>query len=166
MKQFTMTHELDCDPERFWKLFFDKDFNEKLFRTALEFPEYKVLDIKEDDDKIVRKVQAQPHIDAPGPVKKVLGSGFGYSETGTFDKKSRVWSFVITPNSMADKMTNKGSVRVEPAGPGKCKRIVDVHLEAKIFAIGGALEGSLEKTYVTSWGKSADFINRWVKEHA
>lgn len=164
MATFTMKHELDCDTERFWKLFFDKEFNEKLFK-ALEFPEWKLLDVKETDTEIVRVVKATPKMEAPGPVAKIFGASFGYDEEGRFDKATKVLKFVVKPNTMGDKLRNEGTVRCEAIGDDKCRRVVDVIAEAKVFGVGGMIESSLEKSFRTGWQKSADFINKWVKEH-
>lgn len=164
MPRFTYTHELDCTPDRFWQLYFADDFNKALF-AFLQFPEWKVIDQKEDDAKIVRKVKAIPKFDAPGAVVKVLGSSFGYSEVGTFDKAKKVFSFAMTPNVLADKMKNEGTIRLEPLGDAKSRRVVEIFLEVKIFGIGGAAEGASEKSHRYAWDKSAEFTNRWVKDH-
>jgi hypothetical protein len=164
MGKFTMNHDLDCGTERFWKLFFDRDFNAKLYQ-ALEFPEWTLVEQREEEKEIHRVVRATPKLDVPGPVAKVLGDRFSYTETGRFDRASNVYTFAIKPSSMADKMKNEGKITCEPRGEGKSRRVVDVTLEAKIFGIGGLLEGSFEKSYRGGYGKGAEFINRWAKEH-
>lgn len=164
MSTFTMKHELECDVERFWKLFFEAEFNEKLFK-ALEFPEWKLVEQKETDTQIIRKVKATPKMDAPAPVVKLLGSSFGYDEVGTFDKASKTLKFVIKTNVMSDKLRNEGSVKCEPRGEGKSVRIVEIIAEAKVFGLGGMIEASFDKTFRNGWQNSADFLNAWVKEH-
>ena len=164
MATFQMKHDLDCTPERFWELFFDKEFNEKLFK-ALEFPEWVLLEQKDEGSEIVRRVKATPKMEAPGAVAKVLGSSFGYTEESRFDKATKTHRFVIKPTTMADKMKNEGTVRCDAVGEGKSRRVVDVIAEAKIFGVGGMIESSLEKSFRTGWGKSAEFINQWVKDH-
>ncbi len=48
MGKFTMTHDLDCDVDKFWHLFlYENDFNEKLFKE-LEFPEWKLVEQREE----------------------------------------------------------------------------------------------------------------------
>jgi len=164
MATFTMQHDLSCSKERFWKLFFDKDFNQKLF-AALDFVEWTLLEQREEETQIVRRVKAIPKMEAPGPVMKLLGSSFGYTEESRFDKKTEVQRFVITPTTLADKMKNEGSVRIEELGENKCRRNVEVLAEAKIFGVGGMIESSLEKSFRTGWGKSAAFINDWVAKN-
>ena len=44
MGKFSVSHTIDCDAERFWKVFLDKAFNEHLYREALGFPAFNVAD--------------------------------------------------------------------------------------------------------------------------
>jgi len=164
MATFTMRHDLDCDCDTFWKLFFEQDFNEQLFK-ALEFPEWKLLDTKETDKEIIRNVKAIPKMDAPAAVAKLLGSKFGYDEEGRFDKATKTHKFIIKPNVMTEKLRNEGTVKCEPRGDGKCTRVVEIIAEAKVFGLGGMIESSFEKSFRTGWQQSADFINKWVKDH-
>jgi hypothetical protein len=164
MATFTMRHDLDCDCDTFWRLFFEKDFNEKLFK-ALEFPEWKLIDTKETDKEIIRNVKATPKMDAPAPVVKLLGSSFGYDEEGRYDKATKTHKFIIKPNVMTEKLRNEGTVKCEPRGDGKSTRVVEIIAEAKVFGLGGMIESSIEKSFRTGWQQSADFINKWVKEH-
>lgn len=158
MTTFTMRHDIECSPERFWELFFDVDLQKSIF-AALEFPKWEVIETRETEKEIVRIVSAIPKLDAPAAVTKLLGSGFGYTEEGRFDRASKVHRFVVKPSTLADKLKNEGTVRAEPRGEGKCTRIVDVVIEAKIFGIGGMLEKMTEKTYREGWAKSAELIN-------
>jgi hypothetical protein len=164
MATFTMRHDLDCDCDTFWRLFFEKDFNEQLYK-ALQFPEWKLLDTKETDKEIIRTVKAMPKMDAPAAVVKLLGSSFGYDEEGRFDKATKTHKFIIKPNVMTEKLRNEGSVKCEPRGEGKSTRVVEIIAEAKVFGVGGMIESSFEKSFRTGWQQSADFINKWVKDH-
>ena len=75
-----MSHEINCDEDTFWKLFLDKEFNEKLYRDGLGFPEFSVLEQRETDTQILRKAAGQPKMNMPGPVAKLLGNNFRYVE--------------------------------------------------------------------------------------
>ena len=164
MGKLTLTHEIRCNEETFWKIFFDKTFNETLFRSELGFPEYNILEQRETDAEIFRKISGQPKMNMPGPVMKALGSGFRYTEEGRLDKAKKIWSWKMTPSTLADKIRNEGTMRVEPAGEGKVRRVTEMTLEAKIFGIGGLLESSSEKAMREGWDKSAVFMNRWIAE--
>jgi Protein of unknown function (DUF2505) len=166
MGKFTMTHEINADADTFWKVFLDKEFNEKLYTGPLGFPEFKVVEQNETDTGYSRKVAAMPKMDVPGAVQKLIGSGFRYTEEGTMAKSERVWRWKMTPSTLADKLFTSGLVRLEPlAGGSKVRRIADMNVEAKIFGVGGLIEGTAEKQMREGWDKSAAFMNKWLAEH-
>lgn len=164
MTSFTMTHDIDCDVERFWKLFLDADFTAKLY-AHIGFPKWKLVEQRETDAEIVRIVEATPKLDMPGPVMKVLGPGFGYTEEGRFDKKAQKYRFSIKPSVLEGKLKNEGTVRAEPRDGTKTRRIVDVVAEAKVFGVGGMLETMTEKNTREGWAKAATYINDWLKNN-
>jgi hypothetical protein len=162
MGKFTVQHEIHCSAEKFWKLFFDKEFNDKLYREALGFPKYEVLKHEENDRQITHKVMGQPKMNMPGPVAKLLGSNFVYTEEGTFDRATSVWTWKMTPSALADKMRNEGSLHLEPIGDHKVRRVASIIIEAKIFGIGGMIESSAEKQLREGWEDSAKFMNKYL----
>jgi len=162
MGTFTLTHDIRCSAQKFWDLFFDREYNDKLYLGALGFPEFKLLEQRETETGFVRKAAGQPNMDMPAPIAKLLGSGFRYVEEGTYDKAKGVYRWKMTPSSLADKMRNEGVLRVEPISDDRCKRIVELTIEAKIFGVGGLLEKTAEKSMRDGWEKSAVFLNDWV----
>jgi len=166
MATFTVTHEIQCDEETFWKIFVDKEFNENLYRVGLGFHDFSILEQTETDTEIRRKTSGKPKMpNLPGPLKKVIGDGFGYTELGSMNKKDRVWRYKLTPTTMADKIRQEGKVTTQPAGEGKVKRVAELVVEAKIFGIGGLLESNIEKSLRDGWDDSAKFMNKWIAEH-
>lgn len=164
MTTFTMTHDIDCDPDRFWELFFDHDMNTQMFKS-IGFPEWKIIEDTDGEKERVRKIKATPKMELPSAVQKLVGPSFGYEETGRFDKAQKIFRFVITPTAMANKLRNEGWVKCEPNGAGKCKRIAEMIAEAKVFGIGGMIESSVEKGNRQGWADSAAFLNEWIKSH-
>lgn len=163
MGKFTITHEIQCNAEIFWKTFFDKDFNVKLYKEVLGFPEFNIVEQRETESGLVRKISGVPKMELPGPIAKLLGSGFRYTEDGTFDKAKGLWRWKLTPSTLADKTRNEGSMRIEPIGDTKVRRIADLEIEAKIFGVGGLMESTFEKQLREGWDKSAVYMNTWVK---
>jgi hypothetical protein len=159
MKSFTLTHEIATDVEGFWKVFFDKDYMVALYTRGLAFPAYELLKLEESDKAIVRAIKVTPKLDLPGPIAKLLGSGFAYTEEGTFDRAAKVWKWRNVP---ADKVKSEGTLRVEPAGDGRVRRVGSFDIEGKMFGLGGVLESTLEKNLRTGWDKSAAFMNEWL----
>lgn len=165
MGKFTVTHEINRNAETFWKVFFDKDFNTKLYKENLGFPEFTIVDQRETETGLVRKVNGTPKMDVPGPVAKLLGSNFSYREEGTFNKATKIWQWKMIPSTQPDKIRNEGTMRIEPIGDTKVRRIAEITLEAKIFGVGGLIESSAEKQLRDGWEKSAAFMNNWLKTH-
>lgn len=164
MPTFRVTHEINCNIETFWKLFFDKTFNETLYRQGLGFPEFNVVDQKETDTEITRKCAGKPKLNMPGPVMKLLGDGFRYSEEGKFDKATKVWRWKMTPSAMADKLRQEGTLKVEAIGDNKVRRTAELINEAKVFGVGGLIESSAEKSLREGWDQSAVFMNKWIAD--
>jgi hypothetical protein len=164
MPKLTLTHEINCDVDNFWKVFFDKDFNHALYSKGLGFPKYELLELRDEENQIVRRISATPKMDVPGPVAKALGSSFSYVEEGTFDKKAKTFKWKSIPSSLKDKMRNEGTIRAEAAGEGRCTRVSDFDYEVKLFGIGGLMEGALEKNLRALLKRGAEFTNEWLKE--
>ncbi len=165
MGKFTVTHEIHCDADTFWKVFLEKEFNEKLYRDALGFPDFTIVEQKEVDGTVTRRVSAQPKMEVPGPVQKLIGPGFRYTEEGSMKLSERIWRWKMTPSTLADKLFTSGIVRIEPIGEGKVRRIAEMNVEAKIFAVGGLIESTTEKQMREGWDKSATFMNKWIADH-
>lgn len=164
MATLNMVHEINCDEETFWKVFFDKDFNQHLFLEALQFPKYEILEQKESEQEIFRKVSAQPKMDAPAAVQKLLGPSFGYIEEGRLDRSSKIWRWHIIPSAMANKIKQEGTMRIEKSGEGRVRRITDLIIEVKVFGIGGMIEKTASKTLQDGWDKSVGVMNQWIAE--
>ena len=162
MGKFTVTHEIACDVDTFWKTFFDPAYNEKQFLEALQFPAFKITDQKENDREIIRTVAAQPKMNVPGAIAKLMGPNFRYVEEGRFDKATKVWSWKLIPSVLADKVRQEGKLRVEPLGENRVRRVADLTIEAKIFGLGGLIESSTEKQLRDGWDESARFTNKYL----
>jgi hypothetical protein len=135
-----------------------------MYAKALGFPKYEILEFRDEESQIVRRITATPKMDIPGPVAKALGSSFSYIEEGIFDKKSKTFRWKSIPSSLKDKMRNEGTTRAEAAGEGRCTRVSEFDFEVKVFGLGGLMEGALEKNVRALLKRGADFTNEWLKE--
>ncbi|WP_225411642.1 DUF2505 family protein [Stigmatella hybrida] len=160
MGKFTVMHEIHCNEDAFWKLFFDKELNERLYREALGYPEYQTVEQNETSTEIARKVSACPRMNLPGPVMKIFGSGYRYIEEGRFDKDTKRWTAKQIPSTLADKLRQESMLSVEPIGPDRVRRVISYLVEAKIFGIGGLVESSFEKQLREEGDESAVFLNK------
>jgi hypothetical protein len=161
VKKVTVVTTLDTDVESFWKLFLGREFNQKLYIEGLGFKSYEILEMSDTH----RRTKGVPKMKLPGPVAKLLGDSFGYEENGTLDKATNVYRWKMTPNTMTDKLFTSGVVTIESLGEGKVRRTSEATIEAKVFGVGGLLEGTAEGELRTSWGREQEFMSRWLREH-
>lgn len=165
MNKFSVTHEFACTPETYWKLNFDREVNDALYKGALHFPDYTVLELKDTDAQIFRRTVATPKMEVPAAVQKVLGSNFKYTEETTWDKKTGRSSFKGIPSTMPDKLLTNGVMTIAPVGADRCRRTVDFTVEAKVMLVGGLLESTAEKQLRDAYDKNAAFISKWIADH-
>lgn len=168
MPDITLRHEIDTDEDTYWaRCVFDATFNKQLYIDELKFPEWKLLDSKDDDAKIWRRVQVDPPVgNMPGAVKKVIGDKLSYVEEGTFDKASKRYTFKVTPSTLADKTKVAGEMWVEKLGDKKIARVTKIAVEVKVFMVGGLVEDRILSDLKTSYDKGTTFTNRFIKENA
>jgi hypothetical protein len=166
MPEVTLRHEIHTDEETFWsKVCFDAPFNKKMYEESMHFPSWKVLDSKEDDAKLTRKVHVEPQVgDLPGPLKKVIGDKLAYTEEGTFDKKARRYTFKVTPSVMPEKTKVNGELWVEKIGDKKIRRMCRISVEVKVFMVGGMIEDRIMADLRSAYDRSESFTNAFIKE--
>lgn len=162
MGRFTTTHEINCNAETFWRVFFDADFNRKLYLEQLGYPEFNVLEQNETDSTTTRKVSVKPKTSWPGPVAKLFGPDYRYTQEGSFDKSRKVLTWRRISSVQADKIIIGGILRIESVGDTKVRCISENTVEAKIFGVGGLLESTFEKQMREDADASAAFFNRYL----
>lgn len=167
MPEITLRHEIATDEDTYWsKIVFDAPFNEKMYMGGLEFPQWKLLDAKEDDAKLWRRVQVDPPVgDVPAAVKKVIGNRLSYVEEGTFDKKTKRYSFKVTPSTMAEKTKVSGEMWVEKLADKKIVRFTRMSVEVKVFMVGGLVEDRILSDLRSSYDKGTTFTNAFIEEN-
>lgn len=166
MAKARIEHIINCSAETFWnRIFFDEEFNRRLFLETLGFESYEQASFDETDREIRRVVDAVPQVqDLPGPLKKFAESGLGYREKLAFDKSAQRGKVEVEPQSLKGKLHIRGELYTEPAGEGRCKRVYDATVEAKVFGVGGMIEKRILGDIQDSYGKAAEFTNRYIAE--
>ena len=166
MAEIRVEHSFKCSEETFWtKVFFDDEYNRRLFQEILKFPVWRVLKSEEHGDEVHRTIEAAPPIgDLPGALKAVVGDSAGYEERGVFNKKTRRYRVQVVPNRMSDKISVVVEMWTEPLGDAQCKRFARATATAKIFGVGGMLEKKMLSDLERSYEKSASFTNTFIAE--
>lgn len=156
-------HVFDCDVDTYWKeVFLDEGFNKQLFIERLGFSRWELTQT-DTADGVRRVVHATPSAkDLPGPLQKVLQNGLGYREEGEWWRSQSLYRLRVIPASLADKVDVTGEMRVVAEGSDRCRRIYDARVEARVFMVGGLLEGRILADVVTSYDEAAVFSRQWL----
>lgn len=165
MERIRVEHTFNCTEDTYWtKVFFDDEYNRRLFLDALSFEKFSVASLTDTATGKRRVVDAVPKLDdLPGPLKKVIGDGIGYRETGEFDAaRKRVKTTVVT-SKLSDKIQIEGELWTEALGD-RCKRVFECRVTAKIFGIGGMIEKRVCQDMEQSYATAAKFTNEFIAE--
>ena len=168
MGEIRVEHTFNCSVDTFWdRIFFDPEYNRRLFLEVLKFPEWKETKNEDKGDRIERTCEAMPRLgDLPGPIKKVVGDGVKYREEGVFEKATRRYRMRVVPNKMSDKLSIDCQMSLEPRPDGKSSRIFTCRAEARIFGVGSIIEKRLLEDMQRSQNITAEFTNRYIAEKA
>jgi hypothetical protein len=166
MKTSTTSAVLPCTSETFWAAFLDESYLNALYLEELKYRAFAVLEIGETS----RKLRIVPKMKLPAPVARLIGDSFAYEDHGTLDRAKNEWTWrMVQPANLdptskprKDVVTMHGTVHVEAAGDGRCRRTDDFSIEAKLFGLGGLIESSIEKELQTARAKEYAFLARWV----
>ena len=166
MKQVRCEHVFDCDIDTYWdKIFFDDEFNRALYVEHLGFPKWDGT-ILEDNERVLKRdaVIKPPALNVPKPLQKIAGGDFGYTEHGTFDRKTKRFSIDVTSNAMPDKTNIKGEVWLEKVDDKRSRRIAEFRVEVKIMMVGKIAEKMITSDIEKELGRGGKFTNQWIEK--
>lgn len=166
MPEVTLRHEIETDEDTYWpKVVFDPSFNEEMYVKHLQIG-WKLLDQKEDDAKLTRRVHVEPPVgNLPGPLKKLIGDRLSYEEEGTFDKATRRYSFRVKPSTMAEKTKVSGEMWCERLGDKRIARVCRISVEVKVMMVGSMVEERILNDLRASYDKGTAFTNDWIRRN-
>ena len=161
----TLRHAFAIDATTFWDaVFFDAEYNRRLYRDALEFPRFdETPPVTEADGSRTRRMAMEPKNDAPAVVQKLAGT-LAYVEEGKWDRKDGVYTYTLVTSKLSDKVKMGGTIRAVARGDRAIERVVEAWCEVKIFGVGGVFESFIEKTNRESWEKNATFTRSFIAE--
>lgn len=165
MVRSTVNHVLDCSVERFWKLYWDNEFQRAQLIEGLGFGTADLLSFDETDTEIQKRVRIAPRLIVPPAVERVIGPALSMEERGRFDKSTETYHWRQYLAILPEKLIPSGTVRVEPVGDDKCRRTGELQFEAKIFGVGRLIESAAMKNMIRGYDESADFMNRYLAQH-
>lgn len=163
--KFTLRDVFDTNVDNYWnELFFSEEYNSRLYREGLGFKGFQLLELTgEKGGPRTRKLLTEPAADAPAVVRKLIGDSLTYTETGSWDPATRIWTYRIETNKLSEKINIGGRLWAEPKGT-KMERVAEIGIEVNIFGVGGTIEKFIEKTTRESYVKATAFTNRFIAE--
>jgi hypothetical protein len=165
MSHFKLVHDQNCDPARFWEVFFDEDYNRALYKYV-GTKERQFLEMHDHGDKKTWVLRVFPERDLPEWVKKLIKGDLGYIEHAVMDKaKNRIESR-IEPTLFKDKTKINAVYSIEALGPGKVRRTFEGDVEVGIALIGRKVESLIVSDMEKAYQSIADFTNEWLVTHA
>jgi hypothetical protein len=160
-----ISHDFDATEEAFYAVFFDRDTMHRMYREYMSFPECNITQ-EDDGDRTRRTIVAVPKMEMPAALAKLAGNSIRYTEAGTFDKKSKTYTWKTTTGFMPDKIKHEGVQRIESLGNGKIRRTAEITLEAKVFGLGGVIESTFQKALHDGWEKATQFFRQELAKKA
>ncbi len=166
MQRHELVHEINCPPERMWELYFDDEFNRRMYCEGLGFPKCETVEKREQGGILHRRMVMIPKVELPKAVQKMVGDRVGFEEIGDWDKAAGVFRWKLILAAFGDKVRVEGTMRLQPFGNGHCKRITAFESESKVFGVGGLLEKTAADNVIGGWNASAKWINAWLARSA
>jgi len=174
-----LRYPLHSLPERFWEVFFDPEVTTRLHLEALGSTSVEIEALTGTPATGVERTIRYGQVpDAPGPVKKLFGSEVVTTESGRFDPDTGIWTFVLTPATMADKTHITGSIELLETGDGDdgqggaagerapFEQVFSLEARVKIFGAGPVVERFIEKQARDTQGRAAAFLNGLLADPA
>ena len=149
----------------------DPRYGEFLLKHHGVLLEVQALEVKDEGDKVRRKVRYRPKpvISTIGP-KRVPPEWFAFIETSTYDKKKKELTFsnVPTSNTISKMLVNTGTLRLRDAGGGVTERTMEGEISLKLPLLMKPLAMIGEKVIQSEGLKILDgeapVLNRFIAE--
>lgn len=165
MRECDISLEIDCPPDRFWRLYFDEGFNRDTFVHGLGWEPPTITEFHADEAEIVRNIAASPKLEVGGKVAKLIGERLGYREWGRFVRDTGEFHFRHQTNIFAERLVLAGRMWADPMTGERMRWRTWMTIQCTIPAIGGIIERAVEHNVDKSWPACARYWNRWLAEH-
>lgn len=165
--KYTITDEFATTPQRYWEVFFDEEYNRRLFEHLRVG--YELLETRregEGESLVIRRRQKlSPQRELPSIFQKFVKGAAYYVEDNRFVARTDSIEVVTTPSFMADSIVTRGTYRLEVAGPRAVRRVWDGEVTVKIPLVGGKAEKFIVDEVTASYRATTEFTRRWLAEH-
>lgn len=165
MRACDITLEIDCPPDRFWRLYFDEAFHHDTFVHGLRWGRPTVTELRTDEHEIIRNMTAAPRLELGERVARLVGDKLGYREWGRFDRDNNEFHFRQQTNVFGERLTIAGRMWDEALSGDRMRWRTKLTIECTILGIGGLIERAAEHNVYKSWPECSRYWNRWLREH-
>jgi hypothetical protein len=161
-------HRIPASAEDFWAWIHAPEFEADVAK-AIGLREYRELERREEGGEIYRRIRVASAL--PASMASLVSRIIRVDEAVVIEeqwrsREQRVVRWRMTPAVLSDRVSVSGELRVEPAGAGRCKRILDGAIEARIFAVGGLLERAAVREVSGAYDASARVAATFAKARA
>lgn len=154
-------HTFPCDPETFWKMYWDDEFDAMLQRGNTVQRE--LLEQRDEGGVVVRRVRFTPQRDLPAPAAKLLGSSkLVYEQESRFDPARSEMAWRVIPTILPGKLDARGTFVVRPI-EGGCEQVVDGDIKVDVRFIGGQIEKAVVAEVEQSYQRTAEVAREWLR---
>ncbi len=165
MSHFKFVHDQNCDPARFWEVFFDEAYNQAVYKVV-GTKGRQFLELTDHGATKTWVLRVFPERDLPDFAKKIIKGDLGYIEHATMDKAANRIVSRIEPTLFKDKTKINSVYTIESIGPGKCRRTFEGDVEVSIPLLGKKVEQIIVADMEKAYASVADFTNEWLAKHA
>jgi uncharacterized protein YndB with AHSA1/START domain len=163
MTEFSIVHEFEADPQRFWRVFLDSEFLDEWYRSA----GMRRQEVSRDDgtERLIMVARYVAERQLPAVVRSVIGGKqLGYTETATFDKQRARLDHVIEMNLMTDRVRFGGAFTVEPIDGGRVRQRYAGSIAVDLPLVGKKIEQSTVKEMERSHEAAAHVTRAWLQK--
>jgi hypothetical protein len=165
MTEFSIVHEFEADPETFWRVFLDSEYNDALYRSVGVRREE--LSREDRGDEIVVRAHYASERQLPAVVQSLLGGrNLGYQETIIFRKRNGAVEQVIEPTVLTGRIRFGGHITIETVAPGRLRRVYAGSIAIDLPLVGKRIEQSTVSEMQRTHEQAAQVTREWLAKAA
>ena len=152
--------EFHCDPETYFKELFNYDARKRRETEGRGALSFEVRESHTEGSEWSHKVAFEEKVDAPAPVRKLLGETTVVEEEMKWRPGEKVAHVTYSPSTLGDKTHISGTLKADPTGDGHSKVTMETELRIKVFAVGKVMEKVAADKLRKDFKKDVDYFNR------
>jgi len=150
-------HRISKSAEDLWQVLHTPEFEARLGK-AIGLSEYVEIERSEDEKSIYRRIRVVPAV--PPAFMFLLrhlqaGDTIRYIEHQWRSKSAMEVRWEMQPSILADRAEIKGVIRIVPVDARTCVRILDGHVDVRLFGLRSMIEQAVVASTVDAYDKSA-----------